>query len=431
MQFLSPRRSRLSPHPYPPEGSLCERCQAISIEILSIKGGYVHSTLDVFRKSAATCELCYVFIKSFYSKLLGWTLERHKLKVSFLPHNNNNGDFSNHRKFNRMPKYIWVQVFERNYEESEPKDSPGEETCIYGKPMLCFTEEGDPAMQAGMPWLRKIGAHTGSPSSLQVPKGWLEQCVATEASGHAHDDFDQDVTKSPVGSSNKDSGASNFPTERPTLLLEIHGHHSSDLPRSTVKLIKTHGGVYLYAALSYCWGSIAGAWLTTTNTIEQHLRGIERSDLPATINDAVDVATFLGIEHLWVDALCIIQDSKEDWKIESAKMGGIYQGGLLTIAASKSASSDEGCFNRSEAHRRTVFSDYVDVVSRLKNGPTSNLHFEKSIRSGEKMEQIVLAAILREVLYHSGAGHIKNKCCPGEHCTLRSPSCIGSATIVV
>ncbi|CAN9341952.1 unnamed protein product [Alternaria sp. RS040] len=236
-------------------------------------------------------------------------------------------------------------------------------------------------MYSGMPWLRKIGVHTGSPSSLQVAKGWLDQCVATETSGHAHGDSGQNATKSLMDNSDKDLGASPFRTKRPTRLLEIHRHHGSDLPGFTVKLINTYGGAYPYAALSYCWGNQTGIWLTKTNTIEQHLRGIERSSLPATINDAVDIVAALGIGYLWVDALCIIQDSEDDWKVESAKMGEIYQGGLLTIVASKSASSDDGCFNTNGAHGRTVFSDYINVQGRLKDDSASNLYFEKFINS--------------------------------------------------
>ncbi|KAJ8105587.1 hypothetical protein OPT61_g10085 [Boeremia exigua] len=308
-----------------------------------------------------------------------WTLKRYKLKVSFEPHKKK-VDLPDHRKSDYIPKCIAVEVFTKalfkgkyHGQESESDHPSGEETCIYGSDMLCFTEKGDAAVHSGMPWLRKIGAHTGSPSSLKVAKDWLDQCVA--------------AGKSPMGIRNEGSGASSFLPERPTRLLEILGPRGSDPRLSTVRLINTHGGAYPYAALSYCWGGIAGAWLTNTTTITQHLRGIKRSDLPATINDAIDVAAALGIGYIWVDALCIIQDSQEDWKVESAKMGGIYQGGLVTIAASKSASSDEGCFNRSEAHRNTVFSDYINVPSRLQNGSTSNLYFAKSIDSVLELKQ--------------------------------------------
>lgn len=346
--------------------------------------------MDVLKESATTCERCNALISSFNRKRYNWTLKRFTLKLSFSP-SENKGNFSDHRKLEWVPKCIEVGVFTkalfiRKYQELESDHPSGKEMCVHGRGMLCFTEEGDPAMYLEMPWLRKIGTHTGSHSSLKVAKGWLDQCVATEPSELAHGDLGRNATKSPMSSSNKDSETSPFPTERPTRLLDFHRYHGSDARRSPIKLINTHGGIYPYAALSYCWGRIAGSWLTKTNTIEQYLREIERSNLPATIYDAVDVAAALGIGYLWVDALCIIQDSKEDWKVESAKMGGIYQGGLLTIAASKSASSYEGLFARSGLESRTIFPDYITITSRLKNGSISSLYFSKSINTMLKLD---------------------------------------------
>ncbi|KAH6976470.1 hypothetical protein BKA56DRAFT_81233 [Ilyonectria sp. MPI-CAGE-AT-0026] len=48
------------------------------------------------------------------------------------------------------------------------------------------------------------------------------------------------------------------------------------------------------------------------------------------------------MQYLWIDALCIVQDSKEDWAAESAKMDSIYQDATLTIFAAASKGSREG-----------------------------------------------------------------------------------------
>jgi hypothetical protein len=37
--------------------------------------------------------------------------------------------------------------------------------------------------------------------------------------------------------------------------------------------------------------------------------------------------------YLWIDSLCIIQDSKEDWANECSHMAGVYTNSYLTIAA--------------------------------------------------------------------------------------------------
>jgi hypothetical protein len=47
---------------------------------------------------------------------------------------------------------------------------------------------------------------------------------------------------------------------------------------------------------------------------------------------------------LWIDSLCIIQDSHEDWEAEAAKMGDIYRRALFTISAAKSKDGNGGCF---------------------------------------------------------------------------------------
>jgi hypothetical protein len=50
----------------------------------------------------------------------------------------------------------------------------------------------------------------------------------------------------------------------------------------------------------------------------------------------------LKLRYLWVDSLCIVQDSKDDWNAESARMASIYRNSILSIAASRARSSMEG-----------------------------------------------------------------------------------------
>ena len=67
-------------------------------------------------------------------------------------------------------------------------------------------------------------------------------------------------------------------------------------------------------------------------------------ELPLTFQHAIAITRNLGYQYLWIDSLCIIQDSKEDWKAESLDMKRVYQMSALTIGAARGADSHAGCF---------------------------------------------------------------------------------------
>ena len=87
-----------------------------------------------------------------------------------------------------------------------------------------------------------------------------------------------------------------------------------------------------YATLSYCWGQ-AQSITTTTRTIPLWTQRLPIAGLSQTIKDAITTTRFLGLRYLWVDALCIIQDSLEDKSAQITAMGGIYKNATVTIAA--------------------------------------------------------------------------------------------------
>jgi hypothetical protein len=99
-----------------------------------------------------------------------------------------------------------------------------------------------------------------------------------------------------------------------------------------------------WIALSYCWGKNNETYQTTTKNLEDHLRQIPVEKLPLTIQDAVHVTRSLDIRYLWVDALCIIQDSDEDWQAEAAKMMNVYGNAYATIAANTGGNANSGLY---------------------------------------------------------------------------------------
>lgn len=68
-----------------------------------------------------------------------------------------------------------------------------------------------------------------------------------------------------------------------------------------------------YLALSHCWGN--GTVLkTTTKNLHQRQEGIPFSSLSKTFQEAVQITRAFGIRYIWIDSLCILQDSTADWE---------------------------------------------------------------------------------------------------------------------
>ncbi|CAG8977149.1 hypothetical protein HYALB_00003370 [Hymenoscyphus albidus] len=105
-----------------------------------------------------------------------------------------------------------------------------------------------------------------------------------------------------------------------------------------------------YLALSHCWGTnMPSSAKTTLETLSQKLTRIRIRKLPRTFQDAIAVTRRLGLKYLWIDSLCIIQDSHEDWQLESALMRKIYSHCYCTLAAAASLDCHGGLFaKRSE-----------------------------------------------------------------------------------
>jgi hypothetical protein len=101
----------------------------------------------------------------------------------------------------------------------------------------------------------------------------------------------------------------------------------------------------LYTVLSYCWGTDMPFRNTTVLEAALKLK-ITHDDLPTIFQEAIRVTYLLGIRYIWADALCIVQDSKDDWECESHKMFAIYCNVYITISALDSVSMQDSMFSR-------------------------------------------------------------------------------------
>jgi hypothetical protein len=85
-------------------------------------------------------------------------------------------------------------------------------------------------------------------------------------------------------------------------------------------------------------------FMLVSSNIHHLMDRIVVSELPITFQHAIAITKRLGIRYIWIDSLCIIQDSEDDWRRESSTMNQVYQFGYCNIAAAAASNSSEGCF---------------------------------------------------------------------------------------
>ncbi|OTB14852.1 hypothetical protein K445DRAFT_318761 [Daldinia sp. EC12] len=90
-----------------------------------------------------------------------------------------------------------------------------------------------------------------------------------------------------------------------------------------------------YFALSYVWGDEASPFQATLSIIQEMKTPgfFKRQQLPKTIVDAMELTKQMGVEFLWVDRLCIIQDSDADKVVQIPQMDLLYSRAALTVVA--------------------------------------------------------------------------------------------------
>jgi hypothetical protein len=179
------------------------------------------------------------------------------------------------------------------------------------------------------------------------------------------------------------------PSTMPTRVLDI-----GDLATPPLILV-TNGKNEEYATLSYCWGKGYQQPITTTYNLEQRRTALYLTTLPPVFQDAVTITRKLGFRYLWIDSLCILQDSVDDWNAESARMDQYYTGSSLNIAA---AAEDPTCsiFDSADLLRDKVSYNTLRLANKL----TSQNFVQK--RAWTLQEEILPP---RSILYTSGDIH--------------------------
>jgi Heterokaryon incompatibility protein (HET) len=118
----------------------------------------------------------------------------------------------------------------------------------------------------------------------------------------------------------------------PTRVIDVGPADGSEEP----KLFLSRGDNGHYTTLSYCWGG-PQLFTLTLGTLGDKQQRLSMSDLPVAFCDAIEVTRSLEFQYLWIDALCIVQDSEIDKASEIATMDQVYQNASVTICAANIA----------------------------------------------------------------------------------------------
>ncbi|KAH0559662.1 hypothetical protein GP486_003819 [Trichoglossum hirsutum] len=126
---------------------------------------------------------------------------------------------------------------------------------------------------------------------------------------------------------------------RPTRLVSIGVDHVEQLRLCMGEDIDPDAS---YFTFSHCWGTEPMPERLLKENIQSRFSHIDYNKLPLNFQDAISAVKQLGGRYLWVDSLCIVQDSMEDWQHESGLMGQVYLNGCCNLSAIASESSSVG-----------------------------------------------------------------------------------------
>ncbi|KAK2769742.1 heterokaryon incompatibility protein [Colletotrichum kahawae] len=189
-----------------------------------------------------------------------------------------------------------------------------------------------------IPSSRSFGSRTDCEASRKQMKSWLKNCLDNHPkckARHADRDF------------------------MPTRVLDIGASDSVEPPthvrvvETKQELIKTKDRRYM--TLSHCWGRMEFVRLTAQDHAEFTTHGIawessssgkKRNDICSNKNfaEAIQTARKLGIRYIWIDSICIIQNSVEDWECEAKLMHKVYRNSYCNLAAVDSQDGSGGLF---------------------------------------------------------------------------------------
>ena len=162
-------------------------------------------------------------------------------------------------------------------------------------------------------------SYTGSAACFQLAQRWLNICHSEHT-----------TCERPRPESLK--------VWKPTRLVRVDRELLQLVEKENIPLSAT------YTTLSHCWGEIEERLVLRRGNIDQWKRKMPSLGSLKTFRDAIKVTQSFGVRYIWIDSLCIIQDSPDDWISESSRMANVYKYSYCNISAAAATDDTVGCF---------------------------------------------------------------------------------------
>jgi len=166
-------------------------------------------------------------------------------------------------------------------------------------------------------------AQTCSPDHADLARTWIGTCLSEHGST---------------------CGYRNDKRFLPTRFLEINGSEGDLSVRLYLPSVADLQRGLDYCTLSHCWGDANHVLCLTAESLPTFKTAIPTAKIPATYADALRITRSIGVWYLWIDSLCILQDSPDGWTQEASAMASVYENSYCNIAAATAKDSQGGCY---------------------------------------------------------------------------------------
>ncbi|KAI0975008.1 heterokaryon incompatibility protein-domain-containing protein [Xylaria arbuscula] len=333
-ELESPNTSRNQAQ-MPTRSILCHFCEAIAdffynldFDLAAKEFPFHRTRRDIYTSARLGCPLCTEFMKSIIEG------SEEILDLSSLgPERDQSANTSFTVFFTSMQQDRTLELRDV-YDPSSP---------IYKFELYC--DRSAPAKLLQWTDFRSTFQDFGSPSAIE----FMKKCFSVCRQSH----YDCSV----------------YGASPPARLLDLGDNEFIE----TIRVVnpKQSGGRPIeFAFLSASWGS-SPAFRLTQQSYAEAKQGIILERIARTIRDAVYLTRALGLRYLWVDSLCILQDSIEDWENEVSVMPSYLSNSAITLAATSSASLADGFL-----FPRAISRDFVFPL----NNPETISHLEVLLR---------------------------------------------------